>query len=117
MHKLAEIVFDQELEVIPTIINETPLKNVNEGIWYLGESIKMLAHADYFICFDTTFTNSRFKGCEIEKEVAMTYEIPMYQISDPVMEMYLLEDVHKRTENIIKFLTEDNTNVMSREEE
>lgn len=50
MHKLAEIIFDQELEVIPTWIDEEPPADcVNPGVWYLGKSLELLSQADYFI--------------------------------------------------------------------
>lgn len=42
MHKLAEIIFDQELEVIPTYIEDNPPENTNQAIWYLGKSIQLL---------------------------------------------------------------------------
>ena len=72
MHKMAEIVFDQELEVIHTVIENDPPKGVNWSIWYLGESIKKMAEADYFIgvCVDG------FHGCEVEGHVARAYDIP-----------------------------------------
>ena len=49
MHKIAEIIFDQELEVIPTYINDNPPENNHEAIWYLGKSIELLAQADFYI--------------------------------------------------------------------
>lgn len=73
MHKMAEIIFDQELEVIPTYIEDTPPENNHQAVWYLGKSIQMLAEADYFIgieCYGC------FKGCEIERFVARDYGIP-----------------------------------------
>lgn len=70
MHKMAEIVFDQELEVIPTYIEHTPPKDASQAVWYLGESIKKLSEADYFIGID-------FRGCGIERYVAQTYGIPV----------------------------------------
>lgn len=72
MHKMAEIIFDQELEVIPTYIEDNPPKNNNRGIWYLGKSIQLLAEADFFIGVDW---NEFYKGCEIERTVAQKYEI------------------------------------------
>ena len=49
MHKIAEIVFDQELEVIDSYIPGEAPEGVNRGVWYLGRSIEMMAEADYFI--------------------------------------------------------------------
>lgn len=73
MHKMAELIFDQELEVIPTWIDEdAPEGTVTHGLWYLGESIKMLANADYYIgveCYDY------FSGCYIENMAAREYSV------------------------------------------
>ena len=66
----------------------------NVGIWYLGESIKRMSDADYFIGFDTTFVNTTFKGCEIEREIAAAYDIPSCYITDKVIEMCILKDAH-----------------------
>jgi hypothetical protein len=73
MHKIAELVFDQKLEAIDTYIpNEAP-DGVNRGVWYLGESIKRMAAADYFIGIGWSEV---FKGCKIEREAANAYGIP-----------------------------------------
>lgn len=72
MHKIAEIVFDQELEVIPTYIEDNPPENGNQGIWYLGKSIQLLSEADFFIGIEW---NDYFKGCETERMVARDYGI------------------------------------------
>lgn len=72
MHKMAEIIFDQKLEVIPTYIDHNPPENTNAAVWYLGESIKKLSEADYFIGIEYSEV---FKGCEIENRVAMSYGI------------------------------------------
>lgn len=93
MHKIAEIVFDQDLELIDTYIDEN-VECTNPGVWYLGKSIIKMADADYFICFDTTFVNTTFRGCEIEKEIAAAYDIPSCYITDKVIEMCILKDAH-----------------------
>lgn len=73
MHKLAEIIFDQELEVIPTWIDEEPTAEcVNPGVWYLGKSIELLAQADYFIGIQY---RDFFNGCDIEARTARAYGI------------------------------------------
>ena len=71
MHEIAEIVFDQKLDVIPTYIEDKPPENSTQAIWYLGKSIQLLAEADFFIGVQW----SRFDGCEIEHEVARRYGI------------------------------------------
>ena len=72
MHKMAEIVFDQELEVIPTYIEHDPPAIVNQAVYYLGESIKKMSEADYFI--GVQFLGN-FRGCDIESRVARAYGI------------------------------------------
>lgn len=71
LHRIAEAVFDKELEVIPTYFEGNPPANVNEALWYLGESIKKLSEADYFIgIFDEA---REFRGCIIENIAAKNY--------------------------------------------
>ena len=72
MHKIAEIVFDQKLEVIPTYIEDNPPKNNNQAVWFLGKSIQMLSEADYFIGIEWC---DFYKGCSGESDVAKKYEI------------------------------------------
>lgn len=78
MHKIAEIVFEQELEVIPSYIEDNPPKDNNEAIWYLGKSIGLMAQADYFIGVDLSY--GYWTGCGIEAQVASDYGIPAYTI-------------------------------------
>lgn len=79
MHKIAEIIFDQELEVIPTIIEKDPPKNtVNDGLWYLGKSIQLLSKADYFI--GVNGYSEFYRGCNAEQFVADSYNIPSFNV-------------------------------------
>lgn len=73
MHKIAELIFDQELEVIPSYIEHKPPVDAKQAVWYLGESIKKLAEADYFIGIEYS---QAFKGCGIESDIALAYKIP-----------------------------------------
>lgn len=75
MHKMAEIVFDQELEVIPTYVKHDPPETGNKAIYCLGESIKKMAEAGYFI---GVVGACGARGCQVETEVAGAYEIPSY---------------------------------------
>ena len=81
MHKIAELMFDQELEVIDSFFKEDINDNdnviQNYPVYYLGESLKMLSKADYFIGIDYL---AGYKGCEIENMVARSYGIPSYYI-------------------------------------
>lgn len=72
MHKIAEIVFGQELEVIPTYIEDNPPENNNQAVWYLGKSIQLLAEADFFIGIEWC---EFFNGCNIERTIARDYGI------------------------------------------
>lgn len=72
MHKIAEIIFDQQLEVIPTYIEDHPPVNNNQAVWYLGKSIQLLAEADFFIGIDYS---DFYSGCIIESEIARRYGI------------------------------------------
>ena len=72
LHRIAEAVFDKELE-------GDPPANVNEALWYLGESVKKLSEADYFIgIFDEA---REFRGCIIENIAAKNYGIPFYLVN------------------------------------
>lgn len=72
MHKIAEIIFDQELEVIPSYVEDNPPETNNQAIWYLGKSIQLLSEADFFIGIEY---NECFKGCLVENKVATEYGI------------------------------------------
>lgn len=79
LHRIAEAVFDKELEVIPTYFEGNPPENANEALWHLGESIKKMSEADYFIgIFDEA---REFRGCIIENIAAKNYEIPFYLVN------------------------------------
>lgn len=72
MHRLAEIIFDEKLEVIPTYIEDNPPQNNNQALWFLGKSIQMLAEADYFIGVEYS---DFYKGCTAERDIARNYGI------------------------------------------
>lgn len=78
MHKIAELIFDQELEAIDTYIPDEAPADVNQRVWYLGESIKRMAAADYFIGIGYS---DAFRGCEIERDTAAYYGIPIATVS------------------------------------
>ena len=78
MHRIAEAVFDTEFEVIPTYIEEDAPECANQRLWYLGESIKMMAEADAFIgIYDR---DKEFDGCIVENYTAKTYDVPQYLV-------------------------------------
>lgn len=50
----------------------------NQRLWYLGESIKMMAEADAFIgIYDR---DKEFDGCIVENYTAKTYDVPQYLV-------------------------------------
>lgn len=77
MHKIAEAMFGEELEVIPSYIPDEAPEGVNRRIWYLGESIKMMSEADYFVGVGY---ESAFPGCCVENNVASEYGIPSARV-------------------------------------
>ena len=74
MHRIAEAVWEQELEVIPSLIEDKPPENSKQAVWYLGESIKKMADADYFIGIEY----GSYHGCNVERDVALSYGFPVY---------------------------------------
>lgn len=80
LHKIAEAVYGESLEVTPTYIkDDTAPKCKTEGLWYLGKSIELLAQADYFIgiCGDNAF---QYNGCTVEIDAAKLYGVPVYLV-------------------------------------
>lgn len=77
MRKIAEIVFDEEFEVIDSYIKEDPPENTNAGLYYLGESLKKMAEADYYIGIDIGY-DTDFHGCWIENQAAKKYGMNRY---------------------------------------
>lgn len=79
LHKIAEAVYGESLEVIPTYIEDNPPKCKTEGLLYLGKSIELLAQADYFIgiCGDNAWL---YNGCTVEADAAKLYGLPVYLV-------------------------------------
>lgn len=77
MHKLAEIVFGEELEVIPSYIEGEAPEDTNQAIFYLGRSIQFMSKADYFIGLEYT---SCSRGCDVERRVASMYGIKSFLV-------------------------------------
>ena len=96
MHKIAEIVFDQELEVIDSYIEDNPPENTKQAVWYLGESIKKLSEADYFIGVEW---QDFWKGCTNENNVAIYYGIPttFVKLADIMPDCVEIERKHFET--------------------
>lgn len=71
MKRIAEVTVGEPLELIDSYI-DTAVMAKNEGAYYLGESIKRMADADYMI---TTTRYYEYVGCRYENEIASTYGI------------------------------------------
>lgn len=97
MHKMAEIIFGEELEVIQSYIEDHPPKNSNEAIWYLGKTIQLMSEADYFIGIYSYLCGMVYSGCEIESSVASNYEIP-YVLVDDLEAHYIMPDLYEQKE-------------------
>lgn len=81
MHKYAELVLEEECEVIPSYVpNHTVLSGANERVWLLGCSIKCLSEADVLVRLDIPNWVVA-SGCQIEARVAMAYGIEILHIS------------------------------------
>ena len=77
MHKLAEIVFGEELERIDSY-NEFDVPDCkNQAVRCLGQSIEKLAEADYFIGVNYS---DCFRGCNFERNIAHEYGIRTFII-------------------------------------
>ena len=73
MHKIAEIVFEEELEVIDSYIPEyTTDKAKNKSVCYLGLSIQRMSEAD---CYIGVYGKDELRGCAIENQVAREYHL------------------------------------------
>lgn len=81
MKKIAEAVFEEELEVIETY------NAGNEGenpLVCLGQSIALMADADYFIGI-LEYGLPYYRGCAIEAMVAGQYDIDKYLVPGDIL--------------------------------
>lgn len=75
MHKCAEAALGEELEMIQSIVADTPPSGIDERIWYLGESVKKLSSADLIVTLSTGPYYIQATGCDVERKVATAYGI------------------------------------------
>lgn len=87
--RIAEAVWGEKLELIETFVKSDPPATNNIAIYMLGESIKKMAAADYFIGPESFYTSCEglevFKGCVIENKIARMYDIESF-----ALDLYLL---------------------------
>lgn len=62
-------------DVVDTIINEEPPKNIDEAIYYLSKSIQFIGKVDA-VYFMKGWEKAR--GCKIEHEVAVEYDKQLF---------------------------------------
>lgn len=83
--QIAKAVFDEpDLEVIDSFVTGNPPATKSIAIWNLGESIKKMASADYYIGIETGMIRNcslRFPGCFIENSVSLRYGLRDYRVS------------------------------------
>lgn len=74
MHELAQIIFDQELEVI----DSTMVREITDGdtIESLIKHLQYLKDADYFVGMRAD--SSIWPDCWLEADIATRYDIPRY---------------------------------------
>lgn len=78
MLAMAKIVFEQEdFEVIDSYVKEDAPEGQNEGLYYVGESIKRMADADFFIGIDMGY-DTDYNGCWLENQAAERYNLNRY---------------------------------------
>ena len=82
MHKIAEIIFNQPLERVKSHRDYDEPVGANHSIYCLGQSISLLAEADYFIGIGFGSSREIYNGCIVERNVAELYDIPMYLIDE-----------------------------------
>lgn len=66
---------NEGLEVIDTIIDEEPPKDMDEAIYYLSKSIEFIGKVD---CVYFMKGWEKARGCKIEHEVAVEYGKKIY---------------------------------------
>ena len=67
--KEIKTILDEDVYIIDSVIEERPETN-NDGLWYLGKSLQMMATADN-VYFADGWKNKR--GCVIEHQCAQLY--------------------------------------------
>ena len=99
MHKIAEIVFDQELDVIQCYRPVEAAEMDNQAsIWCLGQSIQMMSEADYYIGVNA-FYDCDYPGCVIENNVAHNYGLRTYFVDSSILNLPK-KDLHYEKDNI-----------------
>ena len=75
LKNVAESALSDKVKVIDSYIEENAPKNA-KPLWYLGESLKLMAYADVAI-FAKDW--QEYRGCKIEHEAALAYGITVIE--------------------------------------
>lgn len=91
LHRIAEAITGEELEVIDTYLegaeyNDKPLA-------CLGESIKRMQDADYFISPSEIW---EWRGCDVERDVARRYRIKVLTLNVEDLMPDAIDAIHKK---------------------
>ncbi len=78
MHKIAELSFGEDLEVIDSFLDADCETGKNPSIFFLGRAISKMADADYFVGIED---DENYSGCKVERLVAEEYGIKMHLVS------------------------------------
>lgn len=76
LHKYAELVTGEELEVIESYKPFEVVNSKNTSVYMLGESIKRMAEADYVVGVGYT---DFWRGCSHERNIALAYGLKYIQ--------------------------------------
>jgi hypothetical protein len=69
----------KKVTILHNFIFEKAPAGVNESIWFLGKALGKLAEADCLVYINDAGTS--YKGCEIEKQTALNYGMPVIGMS------------------------------------
>lgn len=70
-------IIEEDVEIIDSFLEDYPGEiNKHIPVWYLGKSIQLLSQAD-IVYFGGNWKNAR--GCQIEHEIAIKYEIKIIE--------------------------------------
>lgn len=104
MHKIAEIITGEELELIDSVVADRPPVGGKESVWYLSKSIEFLSQADLVIGISDCY---EWNGCAVEREVAERYDIPFILVRPE----WVIDNYRELMEKLYKRATSECTNV------
>jgi hypothetical protein len=95
MHKIAEIVFEEELEVIDSYVPEYMTdKAKNKPVCYLGACIQKMSEAD---CYIGVYGKNDLRGCGVENKIAREYHLRRTFVNT----FDVAPDIHEQLVNLL----------------